>query len=54
MLINALRFPPDAHTTAAYMNYAVVMFGGVYCLAAVYYVAGGRKTFNPPIRKVVD
>ena len=54
MLIIVLRFPPDAHTTAAYMNYAVVMFGGVYFMAAVYYMGGGRRTFNPPIRKVVD
>ncbi|MCJ1326505.1 hypothetical protein MMC10_003169 [Thelotrema lepadinum] len=42
-------WPPVTPTTAAGMNYAIVMFSGVGVLAAVYYLAWARKTYKGPV-----
>jgi len=33
------------------MNWAILVFGVVALISAGWYAVGGRKTFNPPIRK---
>jgi hypothetical protein len=33
------------------MNWAILVFGVVAIFSAIYYALGGRKNFNPPIRK---
>ncbi|KAK5127758.1 hypothetical protein LTR85_004874 [Meristemomyces frigidus] len=44
-------FPPVPNPTAAEMNWAVLAFGAIALLSAVYYVIGGREHFHPPLRK---
>jgi len=33
------------------MSWAVLVFGAVTIFAAAWYAIGGRKSFDPPIRK---
>ena len=42
-------WPPITPTTAASMNYAVVMFSGVAAISAFYYLVWARKTYKGPI-----
>lgn len=42
-------WPPATPTTAASMNYAIVMFSAVAMLATVYYLVWARKTYKGPV-----
>jgi hypothetical protein len=42
-------FPLFNHPPVAYMNYGVVMFGGVAIICAIYYVVHGRKVYTGPV-----
>ena len=46
------RFPSYANLKSPlYMSWAVLVFGAVTIFAAAWYAIGGRKSFDPPIRK---
>jgi hypothetical protein len=47
-------FPAAPHPTPASMNWACVMVGGVSLLATLWYVAWGRKSYNPPEETIED
>jgi amino acid transporter len=47
-------FPSAPNPTAANMNWACVMVGGVVILATVYYMVWGRKVYSPPKETVED
>ncbi|KAL8718575.1 MAG: hypothetical protein Q9225_004305 [Loekoesia sp. 1 TL-2023] len=42
-------FPTARPVDAQTMNWNVSMFGGITIFATVYYVAGGRKFYRPPV-----
>jgi hypothetical protein len=42
-------FPLFNHPPVAYMNYGVVMFGGVAIICMVYYFVHGRKVYRGPV-----
>lgn len=45
-------FPTGIPVLAVTMNWNVVMFGGVFLWATVYYVVKGRRVYVPPVRIV--
>ncbi len=45
-------FPSVPNPTPDYMNWASLVFGTVVIVAAINYFMGGRKAFNPPMRRV--
>jgi len=47
-------FPAIANPTPALMNWAVMLVGGITFFATVYYVAYGRKVYDPPNLTVED
>jgi hypothetical protein len=47
-------FPSAPNPTAAEMNWAAVMVGGVAFLATIYYVIWGRTHYSPPNETVED
>jgi choline transport protein len=47
-------FPAAPKPTAATMNWAILMVGGVALLATIYYILWGRKQYSPPTDTVED
>jgi hypothetical protein len=47
-------FPSAPNPTAANMNWAILMVGGVALLATIYYIIWGRKQYLPPNETVKD
>jgi hypothetical protein len=47
-------FPGAPNPTAATMNWAIGLVGGIVLLATIYYVAWGRKSYTPPDETVDD
>jgi hypothetical protein len=47
-------FPSAPKPTAASMNWAILMVGGVALLATIYYIILGRKHYSPPNETVED
>jgi len=47
-------FPPSPNPTAAGMNWACVMVGGIVLLATIYYIIIGRKSYTPPPETIED
>ena len=45
-------WPPATPTTAASMNYSVLMFGAAALLSSFYYVLWARKTYTGPVVEV--
>jgi amino acid transporter len=45
-------FPLATPVDRATMNWGIVMYGGVIIVATVYYWAGGRHSFTPPVALV--
>lgn len=45
-------FPLTVPTTAESMNWSIVMFAGVFGIAAAYYAVRGRHAYVPPVKHV--
>ena len=45
-------FPMGTPVEADTMNWNIVMFGGIFLWATVFYVIKGRKVYIPPVRIV--
>jgi len=41
-------FPSTPNPTAATMNWAIAMVGGITLFATIYYIFWGRRTYSPP------
>lgn len=45
-------FPTSTPVDKETMNWNVAMFGGILIFATGWYVARGRKVYEPPVRRV--
>ena len=45
-------FPTATPVQSDTMNWNIVMFGGIFLWATVFYVLKGSKTYIPPVRIV--